>query len=213
METMVKLPCAKYKDWRQNIDTGDLLLCMGNSKISKGIKWTESKMDKVPMIFNCSNKTKNIKGFITHVGVFVKVLGQIFIVEANGKIVAFTRFSRIYKGYKGHLFIVRPKITFITDRRFTKKPFEAPFNNVMLASRSLEVEGAKYDWKSIWRQLIRVFNKEVYKKNKYHEELFCSELVNMASGYFYADKEEWCTPHDIALQSRDNFLVMITDVK
>ena len=198
MEKIVKLPCAKYKDWRQNIDTGDLLLCKGGSKISRGIKWTESKQDKVPMIFNCTNKTKNIKGFITHVGVFVKVLGQIFIVEANGRIVAFTRFSRIYKGYRGHLFIARPNLT---------------IDNTMLASRCLEVEGAKYDWRSIWKQLIRVFNKEVYKRNKLNEELFCSELVNMASGYFYADKEEWCTPHDIALQSRDNFLVKITDVK
>jgi hypothetical protein len=190
----MKIPTAKYADWRQNIQTGDILACMGKSKMSKGIQWTEHKQDKEPLMFK--TEKKSIKGFFSHVGVFVRVLDQIFIVEANGKTVDFTRFSRTYKGYDGHLFVIRSR-----DELCRK----------ILAARCLEVEGAKYDWKSIWQQLIRVFNKEI--KHKEDGRLFCSELLNMASGYYWESKDEWCTPHDIALKERNNFLVLLEDVE
>lgn len=194
----MKVPSAKYEDWRHNIWTGDILGCMGKSKMSKGIQWTEDKQDKEPLCFQINKKT--IKGFLNHVGVFVRVLDQIFIIEANGKTVDFTRFSRTYKGYDGHLFIIRP--SFIHDH--------TDVQGRLFANTCLEVEGAKYDWKSIWKQLVHCFNKEI--KHKEDGRLFCSELLNMASGYYWESKDEWCTPHDIALKERNNFLVKITEV-
>lgn len=194
----MKVPIAKYAEWRQNIQTGDILGCMGRSKMSKGIQWTEEKQDKEPIIFH--SKAGNIKGFFTHVGVFVRVLDQIFIVEANGKTVDFTRFSRTYKGYDGHLFIIRP--SFIHDH--------TDVQGRLFANTCLEVEGAKYDWKSIWKQLINCFDKEIIHKED--GKLFCSELLNMASRYYWEDKDKWCTPHDIVLKEKDNILVQITDV-
>lgn len=205
----MKVPTAKYIDWRQNIQTGDILACMGKSKMSKGIQWTEHKQDKEPMTFQMERNT--IKGFFSHVGVFVIVLDQIFIVEANGKTVDFTRFSRTYKGYDGHLFVIRANYitmlpvysTYLPEKMIGSSPEQ-------FASKCLDVEGAKYDWKSIWKQLVNCFNKEVIHKED--GKLYCSELLNMASGYYWESKDEWCTPHDIALKERNNFLVRITDV-
>jgi len=195
----MKIPSADYKLWRQNIQTGDILACMGNSKMSKGIQWTEDKQDKNPLCIIYDKKKCALRGYFTHVGVFVRVLDQIFIIEANGKKVAFTRFSGTYKGYDGHLFIIRKE-------RVGFKEMKA------FANACLEVEGAKYDWKAIWQQLVNCFKEEAIK-HKDNKQLFCSELLNMASGYYWASKDEWCTPHDIVLKERENILVRITDVK
>ena len=201
----MKLPVVKYPKFRNNIQTGDILACMGESKMSKGIQWTEKKQDKNPMVFSGDNR-KNIKGFFTHVGVFVRIGRHVFIVEANGKTVDFTRFSRTYKEYDGHLFIIRPQFGWDDNHQYI------PVHELAFVERCLDVEGAKYDWKAIWTQLTNCFTKEI-KKHKENKQIFCSELLNMASDYYWESKDEWCTPHDIARLERNNFLVRITNVK
>ena len=201
----MKLPVVKYLDFRNNIQTGDILACMGASKMSKGIQWTEKKQDKNPMVFSGDDR-KNIKGFFTHVGVLEKRGRHIFITEANGKIVDSTRFSRTYKGYKGHLFIIRPQFGFDENHQYIPMP-EREF-----VDRCLDFEGNKYDTKAIWTQLINCFRTEI-KKHKENAEIFCSELLNAASEYYWESVDEWCIPHDIARLERNNFLVRITNVK
>ena len=45
------------------------------------------------------------------------------------------------------------------------------------------------------------------------DQLFCSELLNLASGYYWEKEDEWFTPHDLATYEQSRILVEIRDVQ
>jgi hypothetical protein len=176
-----------YKYYRVSARSGDLVLCSGAGKISKAIIASAKRNKKKPAIDNT---------YYSHIGVIVVIYGHLFIIEANGKTVDLRRFSDAYKAYKGKVHIYR-------------HCFYSDFIPNLLA-----LEGNKYDWKGVFQQLwneIKIFAKDHSENN----QLYCSELVNLAANYYWGGEEVWVTPHDIGYNEwkANNFLCELKDIK
>lgn len=204
----MKIPTAKYLKFKDNIRTGDLILCVGRGFVSGVIKSVE--YDRCPpIVINSKRK------YFTHIGVLVKVGRHIFVCEANGETgkVEFYRFSRQYRSYDGEVYLVRPKFKEDGGMKFTAQEF---------ADRCLDAEGNKYDFTDLftqyWNHLkgIIVLNGGPDIKRKPHiedHEFYCSEIINLAAGYLFGAKDEWTTPHDCGYQLRDRILVRLKEIK
>jgi len=171
---MLTVKEINYTDIRNSIQSGDILACAGKGFMS----WLISRFTKNPLIIN----KKEYK--FTHVGTFFWVFGQLFVVEAVGKVRA-VRFSTAYHKYKGSLFVIR---TDIPNSGTMKKKGLFEFIDKQLA-----LVGKAYDWKA----LIRIAKKE---KRKLNSKWYCSELVNYARDYYYTkDVSKHIKPHEIVM--------------
>jgi hypothetical protein len=165
----------KYKDIRDKIETGDLLLCSGNSIISKAIQ----------NITNCN---------ISHVGLIEVVRDRVMILEAHGtgiRHIPLTKYFDDYendKKYNGRLFIARKK----------KYSF---LKNGELLDFAYSKLGKSYNY----TDLLEILNNEtfihrLFGVSKYRKEnkMICSEFVNecfLACGYSsMVNKNEYIYP-------------------
>jgi len=167
---------------RKSIKDGDILSTSGKKIIAKCIKWfTAGKGD-----FINSEKCE-----MNHVGMFIWVKTQLFIIEANwslfgSKKVELVRFSKEYHGFKGRLFIIRPKISLGKERANGLGEF---INNMV------NLIGDPYDLEAAIRQISR---KAKYKLNK---KQYCSEAINFCRNNFYTDgKLKHIKPHELVMK-------------
>lgn len=173
----MKLKIMEYSDYRKIAETGDLVLCAGTGQISRQII-NSAKRNKKPAI-----KLDAESVYYSHIGVIIVVYETVMIIEAIGEGFDLRRFSRGYENYNGKVHIYKSHI---------------PLSNFQFAENLLNMEGRKYDYKSIYKQLINEI-KCLAEKHKEDSALFCSEAVNLATKYFYGGEDVWVTPHDIAL--------------
>ena len=192
---------ADYKNIRNKIQSGDILACAGTGFFS----WLVTRYTKSPMLIN-----KNPVKF-THVGTFVWVFGQLFVVEAVGK-VRMVRFSTAYKKYKGELYVIRPSIS---DDNTKKVPHTLdptcvkeymPMGLWWFIEKQLALVGKPYDWTNI----LRIAAKEGRKVNG---KWYCSEQLNYARDYWYTDgsKKKQIMPHTL-VEKDPNILWRIRNV-
>ena len=186
-----------YKYYKVSARSGDLVLCSGSSKISKAIIASAKRNKKKPAVDNT---------YYSHIGVIVVIYGHLFIIEANGKTVDLRRFSDAYKRYKGKVHIYKMSNHYFDE--IIKVPKRKFIRNL------LALEGNKYDWKGVLQQLwneIKIFAKNHSENN----QLYCSELVNLAANYYWGGEEVWVTPHDIGYNEwkANNFLCELKDIK
>ena len=204
-----------YKYYRAIAQSGDLVLCSGAGKISKAIIASAKRNKKKPVTIVVKTKIDPpYKGeimftddfYYSHIGVIVVIYGHLFIIEANGKTVDLRRFSDAYKRYKGKVHIYKMSNHYFDE--IIKVPKRKFIRNL------LALEGNKYDWKGVLQQLwneIKIFAKNHSENN----QLYCSELVNLAANYYWGGEEVWVTPHDIGYNEwkAGNFLCELKDIK
>ena len=186
---------VKIKDYvsvRDKIQSGDLLCCSGNGFFS----WLIKRYTKKPILLN-----KDAVKF-THVGTFVWVFNQLFVVEAVGK-VRMVRMSEAYKNYKGSIYVIRPSIS--REINDDDKHLTTQETNIFV-TKQLELVGKPYDWKNI----IRIAENKGMKVNS---KWYCSEMVNYARNYFYTGgRRKQVMPQDIVLKEK-NFLWKVLNVR
>ena len=199
-----------YKDYRAIAQSGDLVLCSGGSKISKAIIASAKRNKKKPILFQAHPNNvvtpEEHHIYYSHIGVIVVIYGHLFIIEANGKTVDLRRFSDAYKRYKGKVHIYKMSNHYFDE--IIKVPKRKFIRNL------LALEGNKYDWKGVFQQLwneIKIFAKDHSENN----QLYCSELVNLAANYYWGGEEVWVTPHDIGYNEwkANKFLCELKDIK
>lgn len=192
----------QYSEYRDHAETGDLVLCSGNSKLSKAIKVSAKRNKKKPVFDNV---------YYSHIGVLIHIYGHMFIIEANGRTVDLRRFSDAYKKYTGRIDIYRPVYL---DQHDTVVPGSNLPPVEMFISHLLNLEGKKYDWGDILQQL---FNEIDFLRKKHDEDgqYYCSELVNAAALYYWGGEDKWISPHDIGYREwkSNNFICTLENIR
>jgi len=174
---MITIPLENYQSIRSQIKSGDTLVASGKGFFS----WLIKKNVKKPILIN----KKNVR--VTHVGTFVKIFNQLYVIEAVGK-VRMVRFSEAYKKYNGSLYVLRPSINKETEL-------------YRYIDYQVALEGNKYAWK----ELIRVAKKKTRKMNN---KWYCSEMLWMARNNH---STKHMSPHEL-VKMDPHFLFQLKNV-